>query len=158
MEVTRKFQEASVADGSLERARQQLQDWRAVRELGERIPAPLAVGSSGRRSQGAGSAPRGHPIEPGLRWAQAAGRARRCDADARRGRATLCRAVSVGRVGNFGGQARGVRRRDGQRAGRQDARGTQRPGARRLGGLVQCLLERVIECDQPIRWFADRAW
>ena len=53
MEVTRKFQEASVADGSLERARQQLQDWRAVRELGERIPAPLwaaAVGAA--REQG----------------------------------------------------------------------------------------------------------
>ena len=49
MEVTRKFQEASVADGSLKRARQQLQDWRAVRKLGERIPAPLwaaAVGAA----------------------------------------------------------------------------------------------------------------
>jgi len=49
MEDTRKVQETSMAGGSLERVRQQLQDWRAGRKLGERIPAPLwaaAVGAA----------------------------------------------------------------------------------------------------------------
>ena len=49
MEDTRKVQETSVAGGSLERVRQQLQDWRARRKLGEHIPAPLwaaAVGAA----------------------------------------------------------------------------------------------------------------
>jgi len=49
MEDTRKVQETSMAGVSLERVRQQLQDWRAGRKLGERIPAPLwaaAVGAA----------------------------------------------------------------------------------------------------------------
>jgi len=53
MEDTRKVQETSVAGGSLEHLRQQLQDWRTGRKLGERIPAPLwaaAVGAA--REQG----------------------------------------------------------------------------------------------------------
>ena len=53
MNGTKKFQETSVAGGSLQRVRQQLQDWRAGRKLGERIPAPLwaaAVGAA--REQG----------------------------------------------------------------------------------------------------------
>jgi hypothetical protein len=53
MEDTRKVQETSMAGGSLERVRQQLQDWRAGRKLGEHIPAPLwaaAVGAA--REQG----------------------------------------------------------------------------------------------------------
>ena len=53
MNGTKKFQETSVASGSLEQVRQQLQDWRAGRKLGERIPAPLwaaAVGAA--REQG----------------------------------------------------------------------------------------------------------
>ena len=53
MNGTTKFQETSVASGSLEQVRQQLQDWRAGRKLGERIPAPLwaaAVGAA--REQG----------------------------------------------------------------------------------------------------------
>jgi len=41
MNGTKKFQETSMASGSLEQVRQQLQDWRAGRKLGERIPAPL---------------------------------------------------------------------------------------------------------------------
>ena len=41
MNGTKKFQETSVASGSLERVRQPLQDWRAGRKLGERIPASL---------------------------------------------------------------------------------------------------------------------
>ena len=41
MNGTKKFQEASVAGGSLEQVRQQLQDWRAGRKLGEHIPAQL---------------------------------------------------------------------------------------------------------------------
>jgi len=52
MEDTRKVQEASVASGSLDRVRQQLQDWRAGRKLGESIPAPLwaaAVGADGEQ-------------------------------------------------------------------------------------------------------------
>ena len=49
MEDTRKARETSVAGGSLERVRQQLQDWRAGRKLGEHIPASLwaaAVGAA----------------------------------------------------------------------------------------------------------------
>ena len=41
-----------MAGGSLERVRQQVQDWRAGRKLGERIPAPLwaaAVGAARER-------------------------------------------------------------------------------------------------------------
>ena len=53
MEDTRKGEETSVAGGSLEHLRQQLQDWRTGRKLDERIPAPLwaaAVGAA--REQG----------------------------------------------------------------------------------------------------------
>ena len=53
MADTRKVQETSFAGGSLEHLRQQLQDWRAGRKLGERIPASLwaaAVGAA--REQG----------------------------------------------------------------------------------------------------------
>jgi len=41
MADTRKVQETSLAGGSLEHLRQQLQDWRAGRKLGERIAAAL---------------------------------------------------------------------------------------------------------------------
>jgi hypothetical protein len=50
MADTRKVQETSLTGGSLEHLRQQLQDWRAGRKLGERIPASLwaaAVGTTG---------------------------------------------------------------------------------------------------------------
>ena len=53
MEDTRNGEETSMAGGSLEHLRQQLQDWRTGRKLGERIPAPLwaaAVGAA--REQG----------------------------------------------------------------------------------------------------------
>ena len=49
MEDTGKGQETSVAFGSLEQVGQQLQEWRAGRKLGERIPAALwaaAVGAA----------------------------------------------------------------------------------------------------------------
>ena len=49
MNGTKKFQETSVASGSLEQVRQQLQQWRAGRKLGEHSPAPLwaaAVGAA----------------------------------------------------------------------------------------------------------------
>lgn len=49
MTDTRKVPETSVALGSLEQIRQQLQVWRAGRKLGERIPAALwaaAVGAA----------------------------------------------------------------------------------------------------------------
>jgi len=53
MEDTRKVQETSVAGGSLEHLRQQLQDWRTGRKLGERIPAPLwAAAVDAAREQG----------------------------------------------------------------------------------------------------------
>ena len=41
MADTSKVQETSLAGGSLEHLRQQLQDWRAGRKLGERIAAAL---------------------------------------------------------------------------------------------------------------------
>jgi len=41
MADTRKVQETSMTGGSLEHLRQQLQDWRAGRKLGEHIPASL---------------------------------------------------------------------------------------------------------------------
>ena len=53
MEDTRKGEETSVAGGSLEHLRQQLQDWRTGRKLGERIPAPLwAAAVDAAREQG----------------------------------------------------------------------------------------------------------
>jgi len=52
MADTRKDQETSLAGGSLEHLRQQLQDWRTGRKLGERIPASLwaAAGVSSNES------------------------------------------------------------------------------------------------------------
>jgi len=47
MEDTRKGEETSVAGDSLEQVRQQLQDWRTGRKLGERIPAPLRAAAVG---------------------------------------------------------------------------------------------------------------
>jgi len=41
-----------VAGGSQEWVRQQLQDWRAVRKLSERIPAPLWAAAVGAASVG----------------------------------------------------------------------------------------------------------
>jgi hypothetical protein len=53
MADTRKVQEMSLAGGSLEHLRQQLQDWRAGRKLGERIPASLwAAAVDAAREQG----------------------------------------------------------------------------------------------------------
>lgn len=53
MADTRKVQETSLAGGSLEHLRQQLQDWRAGRKLGERIPASLwAAAVDAAREQG----------------------------------------------------------------------------------------------------------
>jgi len=51
MEDAKKGQDTSVADGSLERVRQQLQDWRTGRKLGGHTPLwAAAVGAA--REQG----------------------------------------------------------------------------------------------------------